>query len=129
MYPKDLRYTKEHEWVRMEGEIAISGISTYAQSQLGDVVYLEMPEVGATVEQMRPFGVVESVKAVSDLYSPLSGEVVAVNEELYDRPELVNEDPYGEGWMIRSRPSNLEELESLLDASQYQEWVLSLEEE
>jgi len=128
MYPQDLRYTKEHEWVRMEGEIAVSGISEYAQSQLGDVVYVEMPEVGAKLEQMKPFGVVESVKAVSDLYSPLSGEVVAVNEGLYQRPELVNEDPYGEGWMIRIRPSRLEELDKLLDASQYQEWVLSLEE-
>ena len=128
MYPQDLRYTKEHEWVRMEGEIAVSGISEYAQSQLGDVVYVEMPEVGAKLEQMKPFGVVESVKAVSDLYSPLSGEVVAVNEELYQRPELVNGDPYGEGWMIRLRPSKLEELDKLLDASQYQEWVLSLEE-
>jgi len=112
----------------MEGEIAVSGISEYAQSQLGDVVYVEMPEVGAKLEQMKPFGVVESVKAVSDLYSPLSGEVVAVNEGLYQRPELVNEDPYGEGWMIRIRPSRLEELDKLLDASQYQEWVLSLEE-
>jgi glycine cleavage system H protein len=130
MYPEDLRYSKEHEWIRVEGGMAISGISSYAQDQLGDVVYVEMPEVGAEVEQMVPFGVVESVKAVSDLYSPLSGEVVAVNEELYTRPELVNEDPYGEGWMVRIRPSDLEgELEKLLDADQYQQWVRSLEEE
>jgi glycine cleavage system H protein len=119
MVPADLRYTKEHEWVRMEGDEAVVGITDYAASQLGDVVYVELPTVGRSLAQFAPFGVVESVKAVSDLYAPLSGEVVAVNTALSDRPELVNADPYGEGWMVRLRVSHPEELANLLDAAAY----------
>jgi glycine cleavage system H protein len=117
--PPDLKYTSEHEWVRMDGEEAVVGITEFAQDQLGDVVYVELPAIGARVEQNKQFGVVESVKTASDLYSPLSGEVIAVNETLADEPQVVNDAPYGEGWMIRVRPNNLSELESLLSADQY----------
>jgi glycine cleavage system H protein len=117
--PPDLKYTSEHEWVRMDGDEAVVGITEFAQDQLGDVVYVELPAIGARVEQNKQFGVVESVKTASDLYSPLSGEVIAVNETLADEPQVVNDAPYGEGWMIRVRPDNLSELESLLSAEQY----------
>ncbi|HEX3243781.1 MAG TPA: glycine cleavage system protein GcvH [Chloroflexota bacterium] len=119
MNPPDLKYTSEHEWVRMDGDEAVVGITEFAQDQLGDVVYVELPAIGARVEQNKQFGVVESVKTASDLYSPLSGEVIAVNETLADEPQVVNDAPYGEGWMIRVRPDNLSELESLLSAEQY----------
>lgn len=117
--PAELLYTAEHEWIRMEGESAVVGITDYAQDSLGDVVYVELPEVGATIEQGRPFGVVESVKAASDLFAPLTGEVVEVNALLESQPELVNSDPYGDGWMIRLRPSAPDEKASLLDAAAY----------
>lgn len=119
MNPPDLKYTSEHEWVRMDGEEAVIGITEFAQDQLGDVVYVELPAIGTRVEQNKQFGVVESVKTASDLYSPLSGEVIALNETLADEPQVVNDAPYGEGWMIRVRPDNLIELESLLSAEQY----------
>lgn len=122
--PADLLYTDEHEWVRLEGDVAVVGITDYAQHELGDVVYVELPEVGSTVEQGKPFGVVESVKAASDLYAPVSGEVVEVNTALEDAPELVNNDPYGEGWMIKVRPSNWEaEKANLLDAEAYRRLI------
>lgn len=122
--PADLLYTDEHEWVRLEGDIAVVGITDYAQHELGDVVYVELPEVGTTVEQGEPFGVVESVKAASDLYAPVSGEVVEVNTALEDAPELVNNDPYGEGWMIKVRPSDWEvEKANLLDAEAYRRLI------
>jgi len=122
--PADLLYTEEHEWVRLEGDVAVVGITDYAQHELGDVVYVELPEVGSTVEQGKPFGVVESVKAASDLYAPVSGEVVEVNTALEDAPELVNNDPYGEGWMIKVRPSNWEaEKANLLDAEAYRRLI------
>ncbi len=122
--PADLLYTDEHEWVRLEGDVAVVGITDYAQHELGDVVYVELPEVGSTVEQGKPFGVVESVKAASDLYAPVSGEVVEVNTALEDAPELVNDDPYGEGWMIKVRPSNWEaEKANLLDAEAYRRLI------
>lgn len=120
MVPKELRYSKEHEWVRVEGEEAVIGITDHAQEQLGDVVYVELPPLGQQLEQFKTFGVVESVKAASDLYSPVSGEVVAVNGELAKSPEKVNEDPYGGGWMVRVRLKDPAELEKLLDAAAYE---------
>jgi len=120
MVPRELRYSKEHEWVRVEGEEAVIGITDHAQEQLGDVVYVELPPLGQQLEQFKTFGVVESVKAASDLYSPVSGEVVAVNGELGKSPEKVNEDPYGSGWMVRVRLKDPTELEKLLDAAAYE---------
>jgi glycine cleavage system H protein len=117
--PEDRRYTEEHEWARPDGDRVTVGITRYAQDQLGDIVYVELPQVGAQIQQSQAFGVVESVKTASDLYSPLSGEVVEVNQALKDRPELVNQAPYDEGWMIRVRPSQPAQLESLMDAAQY----------
>jgi glycine cleavage system H protein len=119
MVPSDLRYTKDHEWVRVEGDEATVGITEYAASQLGDIVFVELPEVGRSLAQFEAFGVVESVKAVSDLFAPLSGDVAAVNEALAGSPELVNSDPYGEGWMIRLTLTARDELDELLDAEAY----------
>ncbi len=120
MIPKDLRYSKEHEWVKVEGDEAVIGITAYAQEQLGDVVYVELPAVGQQIQQFKSFGVVESVKAASDLYAPVSGEVVAINQDLSKSPEKVNEDPYGSGWMLRVRMKDSSELSSLLNASEYE---------
>jgi len=117
--PEDRKYTEEHEWARPDGDRVTVGITRYAQDQLGDIVYVELPQVGAQIQQSQAFGVVESVKTASDLYSPLSGEVVEVNQALKDRPELVNQAPYDEGWMIRVRPSQPAQLASLMDAAQY----------
>jgi glycine cleavage system H protein len=117
--PADLRYTKEHEWARIEGDRARVGITAFAQEQLGDVVFVELPKVGARVSAMKTFGVVESVKAVSDLYAPLSGEVVEVNAELPKAPELVNQDPYGRGWMLVIALSDPREVDGLLTAEGY----------
>ncbi len=119
MVPEELRYSKEHEWVRMEGGEAVIGITDHAQSELGDVVFVELPSVGSEVKQFETFGVVESVKAASDLYAPISGEVVAVNEELTTHPELINSGPYEQGWLIRVRPHDRGELDNLLDAAAY----------
>jgi glycine cleavage system H protein len=121
MLPDDLRYSKEHEWVRMDGEQATIGITAFAADELGDIVFVELPETGATLTQFASFGVVESVKAVSDLYAPISGEVVEVNEALRDSPELMNSDPFGEGWIARLRVSDSGELDTLLDAAAYGE--------
>jgi glycine cleavage system H protein len=121
--PADLRYTKEHEWARLEGDQARVGITAYAQEQLGDVVFVELPKVGARVSAMKTFGVVESVKAVSDLYAPLSGEVVAVNDALPRKPEVVNSDPYGEGWMIAIRLADRTEYDALLTAGAYEQLI------
>jgi glycine cleavage system H protein len=117
--PESLRYTSEHEWVRAEGADGVVGITDFAQASLGDVVFVELPTVGALLEQGQTFGVVESNKAVSDLYAPVSGEVVAVNEALGERPELVNEDPYGEGWLLRVRMTDAAQTTGLLDADSY----------
>lgn len=125
MIPKELRYSKEHEWVKVDGDEAIIGITEHAQDQLGDVVYVELPPIGQQVEQFKTFGVVESVKAASDLYAPVSGEVVAVNDDLNKTPEKVNEDPYGSGWMIRVRLTNPSELNALLDAEGYEKEIAS----
>ena len=121
--PEDLRYTREHEWAKGEDGTVRVGITAYAQEQLGDVVFVELPKVGARVTQRQSFGVVESVKAVSDLFAPVSGEVVAVNGDLPKSPELVNQDPYGRGWMIVVAPSNKGEWEALLTARQYEEFL------
>lgn len=125
--PPECRYTTQHEWVRMEGDLAVFGITDYAQDQLGDVVYVELPEEGATTAQGEPFGVVESVKAASDLYAPLSGTVVEVNTRLKDGPELVNQDPYGVAWMLKVTPTQPAELERLMTAEQYEEYVRGLD--
>lgn len=117
--PSDLHYTEQHEWVRDDGEILTIGITSFAQEQLGDVVYVDLPSPGAEVEQGQPFGEVESTKSVSDLYAPVTGVVVERNEDLDERPELVNGDPYGEGWMVTIRPSDRGQLSSLLDADGY----------
>lgn len=121
--PDDLLYTQEHEWVRVEDGEAVVGITDYAQSELGDVVYVELPEVGTKTKQMEPFGTIEAVKAVSDLYAPVSGRVIEVNEALADQPDLVNKDPYGEGWMIRIQMEDPSELDNLLDADAYRELI------
>jgi glycine cleavage system H protein len=120
MVPADLRYTKDHEWVRVDGDEATVGITDYAAGQLGDIVFVELPDVGRSLEQFATFGVVESVKAVSDLFAPLSGEVVAGNDAQATSPELVNSDPFREGWMIRVRMKDATEVEGLLDAAAYE---------
>src|SRR2546423_15195024 len=118
--PKDLKYTREHEWAKQEGDRVRVGISAYAQEQLGDVVFVELPKVGAKVSASKAFGVVESVKAVSDLFAPVSGEIVEANAELTQKPETVNADPHGQGWMILVKPSNKTEGDQLPTAPQYQ---------
>ncbi|HEX2503188.1 MAG TPA: glycine cleavage system protein GcvH [Miltoncostaeaceae bacterium] len=125
-YPNDVRYHPEHDWVRAEGEEAVFGITWYAQDALGEVVYYEPPAVGATVSKDAPYGELESVKAVSDIYAPASGEVVAVNDAVRDRPETVNDDPYGEGWLIRVRLSDPGELDSLMDEAAYRDYLAGL---
>lgn len=117
--PADLRFTSEHEWVRREGGAGVVGITAFAQSELGDVVYLDLPAVGARVTAGRRFGEVESVKTVSELFAPVSGEVIAVNEALGEHPELVNSDPYGAGWLVRVQLTDAGELDALLDAAAY----------
>ncbi len=124
--PTDCRFTKEHEWVRLEDGTAVFGITDYAQDSLGDVVFVELPAPGTQVRQGETFGVVESVKAASDLYAPLSGEVIERNDALEQSPELINKDPYGAGWMIKVRPSDLSELNRLLDAAAYDQLTASL---
>jgi glycine cleavage system H protein len=123
VYPKELRYSKEHEWVKTEGRRARVGITKFAADRLSDVVYVELPKVGTEVVFMQPFGVVESVKAVSDLYAPISGKVVEINEALVEKPEIINTDPYGEAWMIVVEPRDLNELTQLLDAGAYMSLV------
>ena len=122
-YPDDVRYTKDHEWAREEGGLVVVGITGYATDQLGDVVFVELPEVGRQLESGKSFGVVEAVKTVSDLYAPVPGEVVAVNGTLSDNPAVVNQDPYGEGWMIKIRPSNPSALGQLLNSVDYEKHI------
>ena len=117
--PNDLRYTRDHEWLRLDGEEATVGITAYAADQLGDIVFVELPDEGRELDQARPFGVVESVKAVSDLFAPISGEVVAINTALAAGPELVNSDPYGDGWMIKVKVADASQLDDLLDGEAY----------
>jgi glycine cleavage system H protein len=121
MNPDDLKYSREHEWVRVDGEQAVIGITSFAADELGDIVFVDLPEPGARLSQFASFGVVESVKAVSDLFAPVSGEVTDVNRDLRDQPELLNSDPYGGGWIARVKLTDAGELDALLDAGAYAE--------
>ncbi len=122
-YPLDLKYSNDHEWIRVEGDLAYVGITDFAQSELGDIVFLEVETVGETLDKDEVFGTVEAVKTVSDLMMPAGGEVLAFNEALEDQPELVNTDPYGEGWIIKVKIENVDELDELMDAKAYQAMV------
>ncbi len=122
-YPENLRYTKEHEWVRVEGDVGVIGITDHAQHELGDIVYVDLPKVGASVELGKSLGSVESVKAVSDIYSPVSGEVVEVNEALGQSPEKLNQDPHGAAWLVKVRMRAPDQLKTLLSAADYQAYV------
>jgi glycine cleavage system H protein len=126
-YPDDLRYHPEHDWARIEGDTATFGITWYAQDSLGEVVFFDAPEVGTQVRKDEPYAEVESVKAVSDVFAPLSGEVIAVNEELEEHPELINEDPYGRGWLVRVRLADPSEADELMDAAAYRDLLQSQE--
>jgi glycine cleavage system H protein len=119
----DLKYTKEHEWVLLDDGVAVVGITDFAQSELGDIVFVELPSIGLRVKVMEPFGSVESVKSVSDLYSPITGVVADVNTRLADSPDLVNSDPFGDGWMVRIEPADPSEIDQLLSADQYAEYI------
>ena len=121
--PAELRYSREDEWIRIDGKRVAVGVTDYAQQQLGDIVFVELPEVGKSIDKGDPFGVIESVKAVSDLFAPIGGEVVEVNDALAEQPEAVNEDCYGDGWMITIEPSDTGELESLLDSAGYAQHI------
>jgi glycine cleavage system H protein len=122
-YPQGLKYSREHEWVKVEGNFALVGITDHAQSELGDVVYVELPEVGSELEANSTFGVVESVKAVSDLFAPVTGTVTEVNQQLNDEPELVNSDPFEEGWMLRIEMSDTSEIDALLELDDYKAYI------
>lgn len=123
IYPEDLRYTKEHEWLETRGDVATIGITQYAQAELGDIVYVELPQAGAAVVAGEPFGTVESVKAVSELFAPASGTVTEVNASLTGAPDKVNRDPYGDGWMIRIRMADAKETSGLMSAAEYRKYV------
>nr|WP_321374257.1 glycine cleavage system protein GcvH [uncultured Bacteroides sp.] len=122
-FPEQLKYTNEHEWIRLDGEFAYVGITDYAQEQLGDIVFVDIPSVGDTLAQGEVFGTIEVVKTISDLFLPVSGEIVEMNESLEDNPELVNSEPYDKGWIIKIKPSDLSEFDSLLDASAYRNLI------
>jgi glycine cleavage system H protein len=123
MYPEDFRYTKEHEWVKPDGDTALVGITDHAQKELGDIVYVDLPKVGAQVEKGKSLGSVESVKAVSDIYAPISGEVIAINDVLTTAPEKLNEDPHGAAWLVKVRMKDPGEIKQLLSAADYQTYV------
>ncbi len=129
MYPSDFRYTKEHEWLKVTGDTGTVGITDYAQHELGDVVFVELPKVGAKFNASQSFGTVESVKAVSEIYSPVSGEVVETNTALADAPETINKDPHGAAWMIKLRLTNPKELSNLMDAAAYQAYIVEKQKE
>ena len=118
-FPQNLKYTNEHEWIRVEGDIAYVGITDYAQEQLGDIVFVDIPTVGETLEAGEVFGTIEVLKTISDLFLPVAGEVIELNEALEENPELVNKDPYGEGWLIKVKPEDIKAVEDLLDAEAY----------
>jgi len=128
MVPDDLKFTKKHEWIRVDGDKGTVGISDYAQGELGDIVFVELPQVRAKVKQMKPFGTIEAVKAVTDLYAPVSGEILETNPELKDKPETINSDPYGDGWIIKLRIEDPGELENLLSPADYEK-LLEKEED
>ncbi len=128
MHPADRKYTKEHEWAKLDEGLAVVGITDYAQEQLGDIVYVELPQPGETLSRFDAFGIIESVKAASDLVAPVSGEVLAINEELIDRPELVNEDPFEAGWMLKVQPQDESEMKALMTAEEYGAFLGTLEE-
>jgi glycine cleavage system H protein len=121
--PDNLKYTKDHEWLRIEGDIAIIGITDYAQNELGDIVFVEVETVGETLDKEETFGTIEAVKTVSDLFMPISGEVIEFNEDLDDHPETINSDPYGKGWIVKIKPADLAEVENLLDSQSYKELI------
>ncbi|MHA2141370.1 MAG: glycine cleavage system protein GcvH [Candidatus Thorarchaeota archaeon] len=125
--PEDLKYSKDHEWVRVEGDVAIVGITDFAQHSLHEITFVELPEIGSSVEADAECGLVESMKASSDIFSPLSGEIAEVNSNLEDAPELVNEEPYGKGWMFKVKPSKPDEMNALMDAKAYSEFIASIE--
>ncbi len=129
MYPSNFKYTKSHEWIEINDDEGKVGITDHAQSHLGDIVYVERPEVGDSVEAGEPFGTIESVKAVEDVYAPMSGKVVAVNDKLEDEPELINEDPHGEGWIIKIKLSDMDESEELMNVDKYEEFAAEDEED
>lgn len=120
---EDIQFTKEHEWVQLKDDLAVVGISDFAQKQLGDIVSVELPKVGSDFKQMQVMAIVDSIKASSDIYCPLSGQVIEVNEELQDHPEWVNQSPYDKGWMVRMKPTNISELEGMMNKAQYEEFV------
>ena len=122
-FPSNVKYTSEHEWIRLEGEIAYVGITDYAQDQLGDIVFVDIPTEGETLEKGETFGTIEVVKTVSDLFLPIGGEVLEINPALEENPELVNKDPYGEGWLIKIKPTNVSEMDDLLDAEAYKQTI------
>ncbi len=122
-FPSDLKYTKEHEWIRLDGQQAFVGITDFAQNQLGEIVYIDVQTVGETIQNGQVFGTVEAVKTVSDLFIPVTAEVLELNEALEDQPELVNTDPYGDGWIIRVAPENISDLDSLLSAEEYRQLI------
>ena len=126
--PENLKYTKEHEWVKLENDIVSIGISDYAQHALTDIVFVELPEAGKKVEQLKPLCVVESVKSVSDVFAPMSGEVVEVNKELSEKPESINQDPYGAGWVVKLKISNTDEINNLMSPEEYKKYLEGLEE-
>jgi len=123
MVPEECMYTKEHEWVYREGDVAVIGISEYASTELGDIVYIELPEAGNTVQQMDPIGTIEAVKTVAELFSPVSGEVVEINQSIVDHPEIVNRDPHDEGWFIKVKMSDASELDVLFSHDEYEEYL------
>ncbi len=129
MYPSDYRYTREHEWIKLEGDTGIIGITDYAQRALGDIVYVELPKPGTKLEANQSFGTVESVKAVSDIYCPVAGEVIAVNETLNRAPETINQDPHGAAWIIKIRVADPSQVQNLMDAAAYQAYVAEKEKE
>ncbi|MEY2895498.1 MAG: hypothetical protein RIS42_1217, partial [Bacteroidota bacterium] len=122
-FPADLKYTKEHEWIKVEGDVAIVGITDFAQSELGDIIFVEVETVGKSIAQDAVFGTVEAVKTVSDLFLPVAGEVIEFNTNLNNSPELVNSDPFGEGWVVKMKPSDLGDIDQLMDVATYQAFV------
>jgi glycine cleavage system H protein len=123
MYPSDFRYTKDHEWIKLDGQVGTIGITDYAQAELGDVVFVELPKAGAQVKAGQPFGTVESVKAVSEIFSPVSGEVVETNPALAESPEKINQDPHGTAWLVKVRLADPKEVSGLMDAAAYQDYI------